>query len=141
MDRTRGRGLRPRPPCGVNKIGIYGHGVGIFLFDPGGPNISSLPLFFGEFGPLATTLKLSNTLVLWSLASGSPRKNILSVENVVLWSDVRLGPFFENVFSPKGWQKNPPKLWKSQNVKILSIAQWFYPFPQANPMQKTHRCI
>ena len=43
-------------PCGVNKIRIYGHGVGIFLFGLGGPNIPSLPLFFAQFGPLATTL-------------------------------------------------------------------------------------
>jgi len=44
MDRTGA-------PCGVNKIRIYGHGVGIFLFGLGGPNIPSLPLFFGQFGP------------------------------------------------------------------------------------------
>jgi len=40
----------------VNNIGIYGHCVAIFLFGLGGPNIPSLPLFFGQFGPLATTL-------------------------------------------------------------------------------------
>jgi len=36
---------------------------------------------------------------------------------------------------PKGWQNN------SRNCKIpvwvLSIVQWFYPFPQANSMQQT----
>ena len=32
-----GRGRRPRPPCGVNNIGIYGHGVGLSLFGLGGP--------------------------------------------------------------------------------------------------------
>ena len=31
-----GRGLRPRPSCGVNNIGIYGHGVGLSLFGLGG---------------------------------------------------------------------------------------------------------
>jgi len=32
-----GRGLRPRPPLGVNDIGIYGHGVGLSSFGLGGP--------------------------------------------------------------------------------------------------------
>ena len=47
-----------------------------------------------------------------------------------------LGAFFENVFSPKGWQKN------SQNCKIPKCSDlidflWFYPFPYANSMQNT----
>ena len=36
IDRTGGRGLQPRPPCAVNKIIIYGHGVGMSLFGLGG---------------------------------------------------------------------------------------------------------
>jgi len=44
--------------------------------------------------------------------------------------------FFENVLSPKGWQENSPKCWKSPNVWILSIAEWFYPFPHSKSMQK-----
>ena len=35
------------------------------------------------------------------------------------------GAFFENVFSPEGRQKNLQKCWKSQNVWILSLIQWF----------------
>ena len=37
-----GRGLRPRPPCGVNNIRIYGHGVGLSMFGRGGPISSKI---------------------------------------------------------------------------------------------------
>jgi len=47
-----------------------------------------------------------------------------------------LDKVFENIFSPKGWQKNSQKC-KSHNVRILSIVQWFYPFSNANSMRKT----
>jgi len=37
-----GRGLWPRPPCGINNIRIYGHGVGLSLFGLGGPISSNI---------------------------------------------------------------------------------------------------
>jgi len=46
--------------------------------------------------------------------------------------------FSEMCFPPKGWQKYSPNYKNEQNVRILPIAQWFYPFPCENSMQKTY---
>ena len=48
---------------------------------------------------------------------------------------------FSNMSFPRRAGKRTPKIVKSHNVRILSIFQWFYPFPYANSMQKHPRCI
>lgn len=54
MGETRGR---RQPPCGVKRIEMYVHGVGMSLFDPGGTNIPILPSSqLSELGALAPTL-------------------------------------------------------------------------------------
>jgi len=54
---------RGRDPCSVHCTGKYGHGVGMSMFSLAGPTIPSLLLFFGELGPLATTLHNAISLV------------------------------------------------------------------------------
>jgi len=56
MQRTEqgGRGLRPRPPCGVNDIRIYGHGVGFPWFGLGG----QISLKVRELGPVRNLVNL-----------------------------------------------------------------------------------
>jgi len=57
---------------------IYGHGVGMSLFDLGGPNsnIPILPSYFRESGPLATTLR-------WGMDVASVVNALLDARRVV----------------------------------------------------------
>ena len=41
------------------------------------------------------------------------------------------------MYFPRRAGKRNPKIVKSQNVRILLIVQWFYPFPYGNSLQKT----
>jgi len=41
------------------------------------------------------------------------------------------------MYFPRRAGKRTPKIVKSQNVRILSIFLWIYPFPYATSMQKT----
>jgi len=44
------------------------------------------------------------------------------------------GAFYENVLSPKGWQKKFQQCRKPTNAWSRSIVQWFQPFPHASSM-------
>ena len=44
---------------------------------------------------------------------------------------------FSKMYFHRRAGKRTPNIVKSQNVRILSIVQWFYPFPYANSMQQT----
>jgi len=44
---------------------------------------------------------------------------------------------FSKMYFPRRAGKRTPKIVKSQNVRILSVFLWFYPFTHANSMQKT----
>ena len=44
---------------------------------------------------------------------------------------------FLKTYFPRRALKRTPKIVKSQNVRIFTMVQWFYPFPYANSMQKT----
>jgi len=59
----------------------YVHGLGMSLFGLGGPNIPSEPLFFGEWGPSATTLLKSRKLTYNIVLIHFPR-SLLAVTKV-----------------------------------------------------------
>lgn len=55
----------------------------------------------------------SNSLVFWCLTSGSSKQQVLGIGSPYQDQIFVLGAFFQNVFSPKGWQEICPKWFKS----------------------------
>ena len=74
----------------------------------------------------------------WHNRCYNPRRNLsLVYPKSIKQKKINLGKVFEKVLSPKSRQNNFPKSWKSQDVRILSIGQCFYPLPHAHSMQQT----
>ena len=126
-------------PCGLNKIRVCEHGVGMSMFGLEGRNIPCLPSSLEESDPLMTTISLQtkgpcsgqilcnailsgflacptvdgfNSATLWCCGASQVVRNKSAVRALKIEYDGQIfvwGASFENVFAPKGWPKNLQK--------------------------------